>query len=616
MCGIFGYVGTTRRDAIQTALKGLELLEYRGYDSSGIAGLDELGNLFFCKSVGNVAALKKKAEKRLDAKSLCTAIAHTRWATHGKPIWENAHPQFDAAKTLAVMHNGIVENHDLLRRELQSQNCKFLSETDTEVIAHLISAHYRGDAIKTLQEVCLLLKGNYSFLLIHKDHPNRIFAVANGSPLVIGLGIDETFVASDLNAFAADTKQAIFMHAQEIASLSFSERIFWNFQGATIEKTQESIKEVQGSDGKGDFAHFMLKEIFEQPQVARSALHKRCHQEYATAHFQELETAGLDRTQLSRIQRVLIIGCGTSWHAGSIAAQWIEELARLPAQSAISSEFRCLNPVILPETLVVAISQSGETADTIAAVREIKAKGVFIIGLCNVSHSTLSREVDAVIALRAGPEISVCSTKAFTCQLMALALFALMLGRIHDLPRERGMEFLNALERIPEQIGEILNQSHKIRALSKKYAKYDQMFYIGRRYLYPTALEGALKLKEISYINANGYPSGELKHGPIALINPKCPTVALAADEFTFDKMLSNILEIKARGGAVLAIAFENAENIAEHADDIFTHAKTLDLLAPILTSVFGQLFAYFIALDREREIDCPRNLAKSVTVE
>lgn len=613
MCGVFGYIG--KQSAVDAAIEGLQLLEYRGYDSSGVAALTKQGELLYCKSVGKVAMLKKRSAPLADHHPR-SAIAHTRWATHGKPNWENAHPQLDAQGQLAVMHNGIVENHDLLRRELQSQGFAFLSETDTEVIAHLIARHYRGDMIQALRTVCCRLKGSYSFLLLHKDHPGHLFAVASGSPLVLGLGSDENFIASDLNAFIHHTKKAIFLHAREIASLSSENCQFWDFEGRYIEKQAESIDGTCGHGGKGPFAHFMLKEIFEQPQVARSALHQRCRQEHATAHFDELEAKGLDRNRLAHIERILLIGCGTSWHAGSIAAQWIEELARLPAQAEIASEFRSKNPVIQSETLVVAISQSGETADTLAAVRELRAKGVYIIGLCNAPYSSLAREVDATIALRAGPEISVCSTKAFTCQLMALSLFSLMMGRIHDLSRERGASILDALEKIPEQIAKLLEKSDEIRHLAKLYSKDEQMFYIGRRYLHPTALEGALKLKEISYINATGYPSGELKHGPIALISPHCATVALAADEMTFDKTISNILEIKARGGRVLALSAWHSEQLESVADDVFIHEKTLDLLSPILSSVFGQLFAYFIALDRAREIDCPRNLAKSVTVE
>lgn len=615
MCGVFGYIGKDEQSAIDAALKGLEHLEYRGYDSSGLATIDHRGELIYCKSVGKVAALKEKAAN-LIGRLNSAAVAHTRWATHGRPNWANAHPQLNANRDLAVIHNGIVENHHLLRRKLQSQGVDFLSQTDTEVIAHLISSHYRGDLVQALCAVCAQLKGVYSFLVLHKDHPDQIYAAANGSPLIVGLKKEEKFIASDLNAFAEKTEEAIFLHAREIALLSCEDCKFWNFAGHSLEKKVESIKGVCGRVGKGKFAHFMLKEIFEQPQVARNALYGRFRPEQATACFDELESTNFDKSRLAQVERVLLIGCGTSWHAGTIAAQWIEELARLPAQSEIASEFRCKNPIIQPKTLVLAISQSGETADTLAAVRELRAKGVYIIGFCNSPYSSLARQCDSTIALRAGPEISVCSTKAFTCQLMALALFSLMMGRIHDLSRERGSSILDALDKIPEQIAAILEKSDDICRLAKRYAGDEQIFYIGRRYLYPTALEGALKLKEISYINANGYPSGELKHGPIALISSQCATLALISDEENFDKSISNILEIKARGGRVLAIAFGNFEQLGSIVDDLFTHENTLDMLAPILTSIFSQLFAYFIALERGREIDCPRNLAKSVTVE
>lgn len=614
MCGIFGYVGVGDQSAVSIALEGLSLLEYRGYDSAGIAFFGPDGDIEFFKSLGKVSALKKTVGSLGSKSSL--AIAHTRWATHGAPNWKNAHPQVDQERSLALMHNGIVENYDILRRQLQREGVVFTSETDTEVLAHLIARHFSGDVIEALGKCCSQLKGSFSLVLAHRQFPEQIFAAARGSPLVLGIGKEEVFVASDLNAFGQRAQKAIFMHGGELAAISLNQIALWDFEGRPLSKKPECIAGQSAHIGKGKFAHFMLKEIFEQPQIARASMLGRFEERSATAHFEELEASGLDRARLAGIQRVLLVGCGTSWHAGAIAAQWLEELARVPATCEISSEFRYKNPVIAQNTLVLAISQSGETADTIAAVRELRAKGVYIIGLCNATACTLAREVDATLALRAGPEISVCSTKAFTSQLIVLALFSLLMGRMRDLPSARGTELLSALSCIPAQIQQILDRSGEIRALASRYAGDSDVFYIGRRYMFPAALEGALKLKEISYINANGYPGGELKHGPIALISPRCSTIALAANELTLDKLISNIMEIKARNGRVLAVAFEDARDWGDLVDDVFTHERTLDMLAPILSSVFGQLFAYFVALDCARDIDCPRNLAKSVTVE
>lgn len=614
MCGIFGYAGRGRRSAVEMALAGLSLLEYRGYDSAGIAFPNPDGEIESIKSVGKVGLLKERAGDL--GGGVDVAIAHTRWATHGAPTWENAHPQVDQRRSLALMHNGIIENYDILRRQLQREGVEFTSETDTEVLAHLIARRFSGSIIGALSACCQQLKGSFSLVLIHRQFPDQIFAAARNSPLVLGIGSGEIFISSDLNAFSQHAQKAIFLHSGELAAVGADSAQLWDFAGQPLAKKPECIADQSAHIGKGQFAHFMLKEIFEQPQIARVSMRGRCDERSASAHFEELESGGLDRNRLAGVERVLLVGCGTSWHAGCIAAQWLEELARLPASCEISSEFRCKNPIIAPATLVLAISQSGETADTIAAVRELRAKGVYIVGLCNARVCTLAREVDATLALRAGPEISVCSTKAFTSQLIVLALFALMMGRMRDLPRARGTEILTALFSIPEQIQQILDRSGEIRKLAARYAKESDIFYIGRRYMYPAALEGALKLKEISYINANGYPAGELKHGPIALIGPRCSSIAFAANESTLDKLISNIMEIRARKGRVLAVAFADGRDWSEIADDVFLHEQTLDLLAPVLSSVFGQLFAYFVALDCARDIDCPRNLAKSVTVE
>jgi glucosamine--fructose-6-phosphate aminotransferase (isomerizing) len=609
MCGIIGYVG--KKNAVSLVLEGLKLLEYRGYDSAGLAGLRG-DQLQYCKEVGKVKAL----EKRVQEESLCLdlCIGHTRWATHGKPCWENAHPHFDSEESLALIHNGIIENYDSLRRQLQQEGIVFVSQTDTEVIAQLVALHYKGDLLRALKEAAGQLKGAFAIALIHKNHPGVIAAIASQMPLAIGIGEGEHFLSSDVNAFLSHTGRALFLQEGEMALLKADSLQLFSSRGEEIFKKCVLLEKSESDLSKGNFEHYMLKEIFEQPQAMRYAMMGRCIEESATAFFEELSQ--LDRSALHRVQRLVILGCGTSWHAGCIAAHMLEEYARIPTQVEISSEFRYKNPIILSDTLVLAISQSGETADTLAAVRELRAKGAFVIGICNVQGSTLSREVDATLLLRAGPEISVCSTKAFSSQLVVLSLFALMMARLRDLDRPQGSAFLQALLRLPQQVQEIIERKEEIRQLAHKYARYDHFFYVGRRYMYPMSLEGSLKLKEISYINANGYPAGELKHGPIALIDENCPTVAFAANQQTFEKMISNMMEIKARSGPLLAIGQKGMEELQSVADDLFLHPATIDALCPILSGVVAQLFAYYVALAKGCEIDQPRNLAKSVTVE
>lgn len=608
MCGIFGYVGN--KNAVKTTLAGLKKLEYRGYDSAGIAGIKN-GKIQHCKEVGKIAALEKEVEKQ--NLSLDLAIAQTRWATHGQPSKINAHPHFDNHHTLALVHNGIIENHEALRKSLIEKGVSFVSQTDTEVIAHLIASLYEGDILKAVQKAIPLLKGAYAIALVHRDFPGQIIAVAHEAPLVIGLGNDETFLSSDSTAFSEHTRDVIYLGNGEIAVIKASQYHVYDQHHSPIIKQTERLSDYAENISKGNYEHYTLKEIFEQPQTIRSALLSRFDDDYGTATFEEIN---FDVNELLSAERILILACGTSWHAGCLAAYMLEDMARIPAQAEISSEFRYKNPVITPNTLVIAISQSGETADTIAAIRELKAKGSKILGICNVHGSTLTREADATLYLRAGPEIGVCSTKAFTSQLIVLALFSLMMARMRHLDKHSGQVFLEALKKLPFQVQKVLDHSHKIQAIAKKYAKYDNFFFLGRRYMYPASLEGALKLKEISYINANGYPAGEMKHGPIALINEECPTVAMCGNKMTFDKMLSNLMEVKARKGPVIAIAEEGEEGLEKIADEVIRVPETIDELSPILSSVAAQLFAYYIALERGAEIDQPRNLAKSVTVE
>lgn len=608
MCGIFGYIG--KQNAVRLAINGLKRLEYRGYDSAGIAGIKN-DQIYFCKEVGKVSTLENAVdEAHLE---LDLAIAQTRWATHGKPSKINAHPHFDKGQTLAVVHNGIIENYEILREHLREKGIVFASETDTEVIAHLISTLYKGDILKATQEAVPLLKGAYAFALIHKDFPGQIIAVAHKAPLVIGIGDDEAFISSDSNAFASHTREVVFLENSEIGVVKADRLEIYDSSNATISKKSEWLTGDTEEISKGKFEHYTLKEIFEQPQTIRNALLSRFIDEYGNAFFEELD---FSKNEFLGVERILILACGTSWHAGFVASYLIEEKARIPVQVEISSEFRYKNPVVPPGTLPIAISQSGETADTLAAVRELKAKGSKVLAICNVQGSTLAREADYCIFLRAGPEIGVCSTKAFVSQVAVLSLFALLMARMRNMGKQEGQEFLRALKMLPDQIQEILESAKSIEKIAKKYAHYENFFFLGRHYMYPTALEGALKLKEISYINANGYPAGEMKHGPIALINENCPTVALCANKFTYEKLLSNLMEVKARNGKILAIAEKGSPGLEGIVDDLILVPKTLDEMAAIPTTVVTQLLAYYIAKERGADIDQPRNLAKSVTVE
>ncbi len=608
MCGIFGYIG--KRNAIKTTLDGLKKLEYRGYDSAGLAGVSD-GKIVFWKDAGKI----DKLEKEIDAAphSLNFAIAQTRWATHGKPSKSNAHPHLDAKQTVAVVHNGIIENHEALRAALKKEGVKFTSDTDTEVIAHLIAKFYKGDLLKAVQQTIQLLDGAYALAVVHSNHPETIVGVAHECPLAVGIGSGETFLASDIHAFSHYTKEVMYLSNREMALLRPNKLEIYDLSMSQIAKNSEKLNFESGEVTKGNYEHYTLKEINEQPNSIRNALLARFIEDYGTAIFEDLN---FEVNELLSVQRILILGCGTSWHAGFLGGYIFEDMARIPTEVEIASEFRYKNPIIIPGTLVIAISQSGETADTIAAVRELKAKGTKILGICNVHNSTLAREADSCIFLKAGPEIGVCSTKAFTSQVVVLALFSLLMARMRHMSKQEGQDFLHALKKIPQQVQEVLNRAEQIQAIAKEYAHYQNFFFLGRRYMYPTCLEGALKLKEISYINANGYPAGEMKHGPIALINEDCPTVALCANKTTFQKLLSNLMEVKARSGKIIAIAEENEKGIDEIADDIIRIPDTIDELAPIPTTVATQLLAYYIAKERGADIDKPRNLAKSVTVE
>jgi glucosamine--fructose-6-phosphate aminotransferase (isomerizing) len=607
MCGIFGYIGA--KDPLTACLAGLELLEYRGYDSAGIAGIEN-GFIAFCKESGKISQLKKKIKKKIDLKTLELAIGHTRWATHGKVSDENAHPLFDTSGSIALVHNGIVENFDVLREELKLKGVPFVSETDSEVIVQLISRYYKGDLCQAVQQTLPFLKGAFAIALIHKDHPEQIVVAARESPLAIGFDDEQTeaIISSDPNAFLGNKLNVFFLHNDEVASVQKGRIEIFNSSFSRIEKKSERFESHYKAPSKEGFEHFMLKEIFEQPATVQNAMFGRCSLDF--------EQFGFTETELKSFKHIWILGCGTSAHAGSIGAMYFEDLIKIPSSCDIASEARYRGLFLGPDTLVIGISQSGETADTLAALREVKKQGCKILGICNVLNSTLTREADGFILLKAGPEVSVCSTKAFSSQLVVLNLLALHLAHIKGkiLP-EQAKSYLAALQDIPNHINQVLQEAPYLQKLAEKYTSYTDFFFMGRQYMFRAAQEAALKLKEISYVNANGYPGGELKHGPLALISSQFPVVAFCANKKTQNKILSDLMEVKARGAPILAFAPKDFEKVASVADDVVWLPPTIDELAPFASTIAGQLFAYFMAQKRKCDIDQPRNLAKSVTV-
>ncbi|MES2273512.1 MAG: glutamine--fructose-6-phosphate transaminase (isomerizing) [Chlamydiota bacterium] len=607
MCGIFGYIGS--QDPLQTCIAGLEQLEYRGYDSAGIGGITAKGELFICKEVGKLSQLKKK----INPEALQLAIGHTRWATHGKITHENAHPHTDHGCKIALVHNGIIENYDELRNQLRQSGVSFQSETDTEVIAQLIGKHYTGNLLDAVHKTLALLKGIFAIALIHEDHPDQIIAAAHDCPLSIGYDDagSESILSSDPNAFLSPHLNILFLRNREIAQIEKGKTQVFDANLKLISKKTERLNNDYKTPSKEGFDHFLLKEIYEQPSTIQKAFLGRLDQGHVL-----FESFGFTDEELKRFKRVWFLGCGTSSHAGSIGSIFLEEHAQIPASSEVASEGRFRIPILSLDTLVIAISQSGETADTLGAVREVRAHGNRVLGICNVKNSTLTRETDGSIFLKAGPEVSVCSSKAFTSQIVVLALFALHMARLKGTYGEKGKRLYEEIQKIPEQIGQLLEQVPQIQKIAQKYSHYEDFFFMGRRYMFPTCLEAALKLKEISYVNANGYPAGELKHGPIALLNPLFPVVAFCANQQTEGKMINNLMEVKARGAPVLAIAPTSLPIVSSIADDVIWLPPTLDELAPFASSVAGQLLAYYIAKIRGCDIDQPRNLAKSVTVE
>jgi len=608
MCGIVGYTGP--RQALPVLLDGLKRLEYRGYDSAGVA-LIAGSTLVVEKSAGKIAALE--AQLGREARPANVGIAHTRWATHGAPTTKNAHPHTDCAGTIAVAHNGIIENHASLRQMLVAKGHRFASETDTETLAHLIEQFYDGSLEQAVAEALQEVEGTYGIVVVSTKEPHTIVAARSGSPLLLGLGNGENFVASDPSAVLAYTRSVVYLDEGNLAVVTPSGYQVKDRHAVPLSKQVSQIEWDLATIERGGYPHFMLKEICEQPESIRNTLRGRLLEEEGTARLGGLN---LKPEALAGINRIVLTACGTSWHAALVGEYMLEELARLPTEVEYASEFRYRNPLVDEHTLVIVISQSGETADTLAALREAKRRGARTLGIVNVVGSSIAREVDGGIFIHAGPEIGVASTKAFTSQIAALALFTLHLGRLRSLSILQGREIVKALRKLPEQVEAVLGKRALLEELAERYTRASNVLYLGRGYNFPVALEGALKLKEISYIHAEGYPAAEMKHGPIALIDELMPVVFVAPRDAVHAKIMSNIEEVRARGGQVIAVVTEGDTEITPLVDHAIPIPETLDFLTPILSSVPLQLLAYHIAVRRGCNVDQPRNLAKSVTVE
>ncbi|WP_411127677.1 glutamine--fructose-6-phosphate transaminase (isomerizing) [Streptomyces sp. x-19] len=609
MCGIVGYIG--KRDVAPLLLEGLQRLEYRGYDSAGIAihakGTGKAaGGLKTAKAKGRVRELESRLPKRFAGS---TGIAHTRWATHGAPTDENAHPHLDTEGKVAVVHNGIIDNAAELRARLTADGVEFASETDTEVLAHLIGRSTAPTLEEKVREALRHIEGTYGIAVLHADFADRIVVARNGSPVVLGIGEHEMFVSSDVAALVSHTRQVVTLDDGEMATLKADDYRTYTTEGSRTTATPETVEYAAESYDLGGHDTYMHKEISEQAEAVDRALRGRIDDRFSTVHLGGLN---LDAREARAVRRVKILGCGTSYHAGQIGAQMIEELARIPSDAEPASEFRYRNPVVDPDTLYVAVSQSGETYDVLAAVQELKRKGARVLGLVNVVGSAIARETDGGIYVHAGPEVCVVSTKCFTNMVVSFALLALHLGRIRDLSVADGKRIIEGLRKLPGQIDEILKGEDDIKKLSALYADAKSMMFIGRVRGYPVAREASLKLKEVSYIHAEAYPASELKHGPLALIEPAMPTVAIVPDDDLLEKNRAALEEIKARSGRILAVAHQEQEK----ADHTIVVPKNEPELDPILMGIPLQLLAYHTALALGRDIDKPRNLAKSVTVE
>ncbi|MDQ1333543.1 MAG: hypothetical protein QG552_493 [Thermodesulfobacteriota bacterium] len=608
MCGIVCYVG--RKPAKPILLEGLKRLEYRGYDSAGLAVQD--GETIHCeRAVGKIVELERRVNG-LEMKGT-VGIAHTRWATHGRPSEENAHPQRDRDENVFVIHNGIIENYHVLKKKLEKDGIVFRSETDTEVLAHLIALHFDGDLSDAVRKTMAQVEGTFGIGVIHRQTPGQIVVARRGSPLIIGVSDDGHFVASDVSAMVRYTNKVVHLEENELATVTADGFSISTAQAKPVQRSTETV-EWRAEDAElNGFPHFMLKEIYEQPAALENAIRGRLEQGEGVPKLGGIMPVW---ESLKQSRHMVLVACGTSYYAASVGKYIFERLTEIDTEVGLASEFRYRKLNFPPNTFVVAISQSGETADTLAAIKEAKRKGARLIGVVNVVGSSISRETEAGIYNHAGPEIGVASTKNFTSQLTILTLLALLLGRHQNLSLTEGIQAIRALEALPGLIHKALAQANHIEAVSEKYCRCTNWLFLGRKYNYPIALEGALKLKEVSYIHAEGYAAGEMKHGPIALINPEMPTVAIIPLDEMHEKMLSNIHEIKSRKGPVIAIATEGDEKVRDVADDIIEIPPTLDFLYPILTVIPCQLLAYYCAKFLNRDIDKPRNLAKSVTVE
>lgn len=610
MCGIIGYIGF--RQAIPILLNGLKRLEYRGYDSAGV-GFIKKKKVTVIKTSGKIQNLEKLLSDVDEETTI--GIGHTRWSTHGAPTDYNAHPHTNGIGTIAIVHNGIIENYRTLKTMLKEMGYQFSSETDSEVIAHLVSHFYEKE--KNLFNATRLalheIEGAYGICVISSDEPNKIIAARKGSPLIIGVGDNEHFVASDAPAILEYTNNVIFLEDGDIAEISTNKFVIRSLdnkiQDREVEKLELDISTIE----KGGFPHFMLKEIFEQPESIQNSIRGRIVLSAGNVKLGGLETVIDD---LLGANRLILTACGTSWHAALVGEYMLEQFAEIPVEVEYASEFRYRNPVLKKNDIVIAISQSGETADTLAAIKEAKKKNALVLGICNVVGSSIARETQAGVYIHAGPELGVASTKAFTSQLAVLALISVLIGRRKNLPFSYGEKICQELLSLPGKIQQILDQAEYIKTISENFVNAKNFLYLGRGYNFPVALEGALKLKEISYIHAEGYPAAEMKHGPIALVDENMPVVFIAIKDSTYDKVLSNIEEVKARKGKVIAIISEDDKQIKSLVDYVIPVPNTIEMLSPILTIIPLQLMAYYIAVAKGLNVDQPRNLAKSVTVE
>ncbi len=607
MCGIIGYCGP--KAASEMLLEGLKRLEYRGYDSAGIC----VGNgekFTILKREGKIKDLREIVPEDLDG---IYGIGHTRWATHGAVNNVNSHPHTDETGSVAVVHNGIIENYMALKNKLISDGYTFHSETDTEVIAQLIGTMYEGDLERAVREAVYLLEGTYGIAVVHKDEPGKIVGARNGSPLVLGVGDGEMFLASDVMAMMAHTKEAVYLEDGELVSMTKDSYKMFDIHDREIEKEVEHITWELEQLEKGGYTTFMEKEIFEQSESIKRAMQGRLDLEGATGHLGGLN---LDAKQLLNVKRVEIVAAGTSYYAGMVGAYLLERIARIPAHAELASEVRYKNPIVEPTTLYFVVSQSGETADTLYAMRELQRKGATVLGVCNAVGSTIARESDGGVYIHSGPEIAVASTKAFTSQITVFYIFTLIMARMRHYSFEEGYTIISELNKIPALVEQLLQRSGDIRKAAVKYAHNENFLFLGRGLLYPVALEGALKLKEISYIHAEGYSAAEIKHGPIALINEQTPSMFLVPRDGLRDKVINSIKEVKARNGKVIAVAVDGDKEITDIVDEVIWVPESHPILHPFLMVIPLQLFAFYTAMELKRDVDQPRNLAKSVTVE